>query len=290
MPYTQNPHMPKLRMQAVRLVKQSGWSTRKVARYTGFSQSAIVKWCAKDHNVGFSPIYTVSSRPRHHPKALSQNMVDCIITERQRLGRSAEVVHRTLLNGGVSVSLSSVKRTLDRSGLTKKRSPWKRLHLSVKRPSVAQPGDLVQVDTVHLMESDKKRIYVYTMIDVYSRWTYAWAVERISAKKSVEFVKRAQALAPFVFRCIQSDHGSEFSQHFTERVKIVHRHSRVRRPNDNAHLERFNRTLQDELLRELPVKVRLYNQKLPEYLQYYNTERLHFGIQLKTPLQMIPSY
>jgi transposase InsO family protein len=190
----------------------------------------------------------------------------------------------------VGVSLSSVKRTLDRYGLTKKRSPWKRLHLSTERPKVAQPGDLVEVDTIHLMESEQKRIYVYTLIDVYSRWTFAWAVDRISARRSVEFVRRAQALAPFAFRCLQSDHGSEFSQYFTERVRILHRHPRVRRPNDNAHLERFNRTLQDELLRELPVKVRVYNRKLPGYLSYYNTERLHFGLQLKTPSQMIPSY
>lgn len=145
----------------------------------------------------------------------------------------------------------------------------------------------MEVDTIHLMENEKRQIYVYTLIDVYSRWTYAWAVDRISARRSVEFVQRAQALAPFEFHCLQSDHGSEFSQHFTKRVKVLHRHSRVRRPNDNAHLERFNRTLQDELLRELPVKVRLYNRKLPGYLSYYNTERLHLGIQLKTPLHMI---
>lgn len=290
MPYTQNPHMPKLRMQAVRLVKQQGWSTRKVARYTGFSQSAIVKWCEKDTNYGFSPIPTQSSKPLHHPHALSASIVSQIVEKRKRLKRSAEVIHQTLWNEGVEVSLSSVKRILDRCGLTKKRSPWKRVHLSPHRPDVAGPGDLVQVDTIHLMESEKRRIYVYTLIDVYSRWTYAWAVDRISAKKSVEFVKRAQALAPFEFQCLQSDHGSEFSQHFTERVRILHRHSRVRKPNDNAHLERFNRTLQDELLSELPVKVRVYNRKLPEYLSYYNTERLHFGIQLKTPSQMIPSY
>ncbi|TXG78789.1 hypothetical protein E6Q11_00310 [Candidatus Dojkabacteria bacterium] len=290
MPYTTNPHLPKLRMQAVRLVKQRGWSTRQVARYTGFSQSAIVKWCAKDQNFGFSHIPTLTARPKHHPRELPLKLVGQIVEKRKVLKRSAEVIHQTLLNEGIKVSLSSVKRTLDRCGLTKKRSPWKRLHLSPERPMVASPGDLVEVDTIHLMESEKRRIYVYTLIDVYSRWTYAWAVDRISARKSVEFVRRAQAEASFEFRCLQSDHGSEFSQHFTERVKILHRHSRVRRPNDNAHLERFNRTLQEECLAGLKVNVRLYNRKLPEYLHYYNGERLHFGIQLKTPSQMIPSY
>ncbi len=89
--------------------------------------------------------------------------------ETKQLKRSAEVIHQVLTNEGVRVSLSSVKRTLDRCGLTKKWNTWKRLHLSTERPEAAQPGDLVEVDTIHLMESEQKRIYVHTLIDVYSR-------------------------------------------------------------------------------------------------------------------------
>lgn len=288
--YTTNPHLPRLRMQAVRLVKQSGWSTRKVARYTGFSQSAIVKWCQKDREYGMRSIPTLSSRPKSHPRTLKEEVVEKIVAVRKRKGRCAEVVHQELLNQGVNVGLSSVKRTLDRQGLTTKKSPWKRYHSSCERPSVASPGDLVMVDTIHLMVSPKKRIYVYTLIDVYSRWTYAWAVERISARKSIEFVKKAEALAAFSFSCIQSDHGSEFSQHFTERIQILHRHSRLGKPNDNAHIERFNRTIQEECLDMIPVSVRRLNLGIKKYLPYYNEERLHMGILLKTPSQMIPRY
>jgi transposase InsO family protein len=169
----------------------------------------------------------------------------------------------------------------------KKRSPWKRLHLSIKRPLVLKPGDLVMVDTVHLMISKYKRIYVYTLIDVYSRWCYAEAASRINARKSINFLQKAKELAPFKFKCIQSDHGSEFSQHFSERIKILHRRSRVRKPNDNSHLERFNRTLQEECLDNLPVDVNIFNKELPKYLYYYNNQRLHMGIDFQTPQSMI---
>jgi transposase InsO family protein len=213
--------------------------------------------------------------------------VEKIIHYREKYNRCSEVVHQHLLSDGIKASLNSVRRKIDAAGLMKKRSPWKRLHLSTHRPEALKPGDLVMVDTIHLMESKHRRIYVYTLIDVYSRWCYAWAVDRINARKSVEFLKRAEALANFKFNCIQSDHGSEFSQHFSERIKVLHRHSRVRRPNDNAHLERFNRTLQDECLRKLPTNVRMFNRALPEYLTYYNTERLHLGINFQTPIQLI---
>ncbi|HDZ85295.1 MAG TPA: hypothetical protein ENH35_01950, partial [Candidatus Moranbacteria bacterium] len=69
-----------------------------------------------------------------------------------------------------------------------------------------------------------------------------------------------------------------------------HRHSRVRQPNDNSYLERFNRTLQEECLQKVKTNVRIFNRALPVYLEYYNTERLHMGIDFKTPIQLIKCF
>src|SRR5438093_12330249 len=103
MAYTKNPHLPKLRMEAVRLVKYRGWSTRQVSRYTGFSQSAIVKWCAKDETGGWQRIETKSSKPKSHPKQLSNELVAAIVTERLAHGRCAEHVQAALSRRGVDV-------------------------------------------------------------------------------------------------------------------------------------------------------------------------------------------
>jgi transposase InsO family protein len=187
------------------------------------------------------------------------------------------------------VSLSSVKRTLDRKGLLAKRSPWKRYHAPTPRPTVAKPGDLVQLDTIHLMVGTK-RIYVFTLLDVYSRWAFARAYDHATTASALDFLKRARKSAPFQFLHLQSDHGSEFSTNFTEQTGLPHRHSRVRTPNDNAHLERFNRTIQDECLDDLPRDVSVINHALPKYLRFYNTRRFHFGINLLIPIQLIPSY
>lgn len=290
MAYSTNPMLPRVRMGAVRLVKYRGWSTRQVARYTGYSQSAIVKWCKKDPTGGWRPILTKSSRPKHHPRQLNKDIVRRIIDLRFQLKRCSEVVHQTLLNEGIKVSLNSVKRTLDRRGLINKRSPWKRYYPPAERPEALNPGDLVQADTIHLMKNKKEKVYVFTLIDVFSRWVYARAYEKANCKTALHFLRLAQFYARFKFNNIQSDHGSEFSTHFTERLKINHRHSRVRKPNDNGHLERFNRTLQDECLRKLKVDVNVINKELPRYLKYYNEQRLHLGINLQTPLQVITSY
>jgi len=286
--YTNDPRVAKVRRDAVRLVKYRGWSTRKVARHYGFAQSTIVAWCKRDVTGGWHELPTRSSRPKSHPKQLSDDVIRKIINIRLEHNRSAEVVHKRLKDEhAIEVSLSSVKRTLDRRGLLNKRSPWKRYHPPLPRPKTTKPGDLVQMDTIHLMQTMTDRMYVFTTLDVYSRWACARAYPKIGATVGVRFFNYAQKHAPFQFQTIQSDHGPEFSTHFTERVGTTHRHSRVRRPNDNAHLERFNRTIQTELISSLRPDVSLINKALPDYLRWYNEERHHFGLNLETPMNII---
>ena len=289
MAYTQNPSLPKVRQRGADLVRR-GWSARKVGRYLGFHHTAIMKWVKKARLYGYHPIPTKSSRPRHHPREISNELAWKIFHQRIKTKRCSEVVHQELKNQGILVSLSSVKRTLDRAGLLKKRSPWKRFHPHVDRPEVLKPGDLVQVDTIHLMIDKKKRIYVYTLIDIYSRWVYAKAYEKISGRTSLEFMKEAQKHAPFNFLMIQSDHGPEFGDWFVEQVKKNHRYSRIGKPNDNSHIERFNRTIQEECLDRTEREVSSLNQAIEIYVPYYNEKRLHLGINLKTPMEMVPSY
>lgn len=287
MPYTSNKHMPKIRRDAAALVRE-GWSTRKVARHFGFTQSAVVKWVAKAKKLGVHPIPTLFSRPRHHPKQLSNELVWKIFQRRLAISRSAEVVHQELVNEGVKVSLASVKRTLDRTGLLKKRSPFKRFHPHQDRPHPLKPGDLVQIDTIHLMIDEKTRAYVYVAIDVYSRWVYAKAYAKLGGRPSLRFIRDAQKRAPFRFGMLQSDHGPEFGDWFVSQVKRNHRYTRIGKPNDNAHIERFNRTVQEECLDKVERNVRPLNKALKAYVPYYNEKRLHFGLNLKTPSQFIP--
>ena len=279
--------MPKLRMEAVRLVMYRGWSTRKVARYTGYSQSVIVKWCKKDLSGGWRPIPTQSSRPNHHPKELRKHVVQKIVRIRLTTKRTSEVGHQELINQGIVVSLNSVRRTIDRHGLMKKRSPWKRYHPHTERPIPQKAGDLVQLDTIHRMIDGKKRLYVFVLLDVYSRWAYARAYARMNGATSIRFVTGAQKYAAFSFGMLQSDHGPEFGKWFVSQVKKKHRYSRIGKPNDNAHVERFNRTLQEECLDKLPDIVEVINGALKKYLQYYNYKRLHLGISLQVPMQLI---
>lgn len=291
MPYTTNPYLPLLRMRTANLVLRHNWSVRQAARHIGVEPSTVSRWVKKAEMSNLAVIPTESSRPRHHPRELPLEMVSKIIEFRKKKERCSEVIYQEMVNAGYSVSLSSVKRTLKRQGLIRKRSPWKRWHFTEPRPEVIRPGELVQVDTIHLVPGG---LYIYTLLDVFSRWACARVSERINTYRSLLFVHSSQKAFPFQFKMLQSDHGSEFSTYFSENIQAKlgfgHRHSRVRKPNDNGHLERFNRTLHEECLKGVPKTIRAYRKALPEYLNYYNNERLHLGLQLKTPQQVLRSY
>ena len=285
MAYSKHPYLPRVRRDAAHLVYR-GYTPTEAGRRYGVSASTVCKWVKKTRKYGYHPIPTLSSRPHRHPRQLSDALVDQIFYQRLFSRRCAEVIHQELENKGFRVSLSSVKRTLDRTGLIRKRSPWKRIHPYVPRPDITAPGALLQVDTIHLMVGEKQRIYVYVLIDVYSRWVWARAYRRINGRTSVIFVHEAERHAPFRFAMIQTDRGPEFSSWFVSRITQSHRYTRIGKPNDNAHVERMNRTIQEECLDRVIRDVRNINRALRTYVPFYNTQRLHLGIALKTPIQL----
>jgi len=278
-------------MEAVMRVRR-GESIRAVARHYGYEPSTVMRWVRKADKEflhGANSLPTESSRPLHHPKELDFATVQRILDLRTSTRRGAEFIHVLLARDGVAVSLSSVKRTLKRHGLTKY-SKWKKWHQSVARPLPELPGLLVEADTIHVGRKDGSELYIYTLIDVHSRWTYALPAKRISSFGGADFTLAGHTTAPFEFRTVQTDHGPEFSKWFTKKLTekhIEHRHTRVRKPNDNAHIERFNRTIQEECIARLPRKLSVWKTEIPDYVRYYNHDRPHQGIGWLTPAEKL---
>ena len=74
---------------------------------------------------------------------------------------------------------------------------------------------------------------------------------------------------------------------------MVHYHTYPRCPKMNSHIERFNRTIQEEFINYNIRSLELidhFNNKLLEWLFWYNSERPHYAFKNKlSPLQFIMS-
>src|SRR3989338_10347719 len=84
----------------------------------------------------------------------------------------------------------------------------------------------------------------------------------MSGKISLNFVRESKRKVSFKFEMLQSDHGPEFGRRFLDQIKKSHRYTRIGKPNDNAHIERVNRTIQEECLDKLPNNVSKINCEL----------------------------
>lgn len=293
MSYTSSPYAAKARFEAARLVVKEGLRASQVARMYGVHRATIGKWVKrfprKLNQYGYF-ITTLSSAPNHHPHEVSEKVVERIIELRKRYKRCAPVIHAHLISEGYKISVRTVGRVLKREGLIRRKKLSRFLKSCYPRPEAKLPGDLVQMDTIHCMRRDGSRYYIYTLIDVCSRLAYAQYHTKLKQGISYQVVKNAQKYLRFNFKMLQTDHGPEFKDGFTyllNRSSIKLRHSRIRKPNDNAHIERFNRTLQEECFDGALPKEKTIKKDLREYIDYYNNFRLHLSLSLQTPTQFV---
>ena len=241
---------------------------------------------------------TRSSAPRVHPNALDEELVVYIVKTKLELNRSNFIVWLTLQNENIEVSFSSVRRIVRRYKLQNVRLYGKKYWAknNPRRPLANAPGELVEVDTVYLMNHfGGQNLYITNVIDVYTRMTHSRVDYAYSQTSTAQTVLEAQKIFNFKFKMVQCDNGREFGERFKlilNKNDIQIRHTRVRRPNDNAHIERFNRTSQEEFIDPsitlLFQDIGQFNNKLADWLLYYNTKRPHFAHRDNNNLQIPP--
>ena len=71
-------------------------------------------------------------------------------------------------------------------------------------------------------------------------------------------------------------------------IGIKHRYTKPYRPQTNGKVERFWRTLSEDLIAETDFdSIEELKDELMQYLVYYNIKRPHQGINGKTPVEMM---
>jgi len=123
--------------------------------------------------------------------------------------------------------------------------------------------------------------------------THVTLAPKLGPGLAAKAVLEAQHAWGFPICMVQTDNGPEYGRYFEQVLRshnITTRHTRLHRPNDNAHIERFNRTIQTECIgyfwrRSVPLQHQ--QASLAVYLDYYNTKRVHLGIQMQVPTAML---
>lgn len=157
------------------------------------------------------------------------------------------------------------------------------------------PGHLVALDTIEKRINGCKR-YVITFEDIYTRFSFAWSTKSHASKAAQEFFDLCLKIFPhsFNFMYVLTDNGSEFKKHFSQKLKqlhLTHYHTYPKCPQMNSHIERFNRTIQEEFIDYFTYLLKdpvVFNQRLIDYLIFYNIDRVHCAFKNKvSPVQFM---
>jgi transposase InsO family protein len=143
--------------------------------------------------------------------------------------------------------------------------------------------------------SDGIRRYILSAIDSKLKFSFSACYKHLSSRAGKDFFQKLQMVYPLDIKSVQTDNGLEFLGEFEDYLKsqnILHYFTYPRCPRINGCIERYNRTLREEFLNYHLDSLEdsdALNLKLADYLIFYNTERPHKSLGLKSPIHYLMS-
>lgn len=241
-------------------------------------------------------LYRLKTGAKNHKKKLSIQDEFAIIRVREQTGFAAVKIRGELQ---LSVSINTIHRFLKSKNLLNEygnhRRPYyqKTTHMHLKNTTTI--GKL-QMDVKYITPELSGLPYTcfeYAVIDIYSRYKEAVILNHLNQDGAILALIEIRKRLPFTPDFIQTDNGLEFQGRFNKyclesglKHHLIHKST----PNENAVIERAFRTDEEEFFFRMKQVPRDYDElksMFSDFLKYYNYKRIHLGINLKTPYQVV---
>ena len=283
-------------------------NARLTCRHFGISPETFYRWKRRYDPHHLESLEDRSHRPKHvrQPTA-STELVAQVLQLREQYPRWGKDKLAVLLRRqGCHVSTSMVGRILRRlKGRGALREPignhvsahrrGRQRPYGIRKPKdykIANPGDLVQLDTLDIRPLPGVTLKHFTARDMLSRWDTLGIYGRATAYTAREFLDSMQQRMPFTIKAIQVDGGSEFESAFEEEC-----HQRnillfilpPRSPKLNGCVERAHRTHIEEFYEVTDSDFDLpdIREKLLDWERICDTVRPNQAIKYLTPLEFV---
>ncbi len=202
---------------------------------------------------------------------------------------------------GLTPSPSTVYRILCRHQMNRLKPKMKENRRKIIKQHA---GELGHIDCHHLSKdllvSERARRYLVCVIDDCTRIAWAEVVEDIKSLSvmftTMRLFNLLQSKYQIQFAEVMSDNGAEFAsrrnldthpfERMLQELGVKHRYTRPYRPQTNGKVERFWRTLNEDMIEGTTFEtLEEFKDELEQYLIYYNELRPHQGLNGKTPKQ-----
>ncbi len=250
-----------------------------------------------------SEYYRISKEQDNEEKELEKEVINCFRKHKGNYGRIR--IRKELLIKGIDVSEYRITKILKKNNLIAKSGRSKRVrapkpteqqyieeNLIKDKFEIKEPNYLWCSDITEL-KCRKTKVYVCGIIDVGTRRIVGWGISKNQTQRLVQ-----DALVMAVGRnprrpegaVYHSDRGCQYTAKKTKQLVEENGFrksmSRPGTPSDNQPIESFWETLECEMSDIRHLTFEEASRTIVEYIElYYNSERLHSGIDYHIPNQ-----
>ena len=281
--------------------RSHGNNNSLTARHFGISRMTLYRWIKRLKQYGITGLNEESRKPKQlRQPTTSWNTVIKIVQLRKQYPVWSKYKLRVLLaREGILVSASTVGRVLKRRGLINLKISKKRRKAALRPKArfprglrISQPGDMVQMDTKHIMLPGGKRFYQFTAIDVLTKRKVMRVYPSESSRNGAQFLEECWLGFPFPIKAVQTDNGSTFLKEFDKLCRekgLPHYFIYPRTPKQNTYVEISQGADKKEFYQQgnvcslLPVMQR----KIREWEDIWNNTRPHQALDYLTPSEYL---
>ena len=274
-------------------------NTSLTARHFGIGRMTLYRWLKRFKHYGIIGLNEYSRKPKRlrQPTVSWDIVIKTVQLRRQYPAWSKHKLKVLLEREGIKVSASTVGRILKRRGLIDKKISKKRRKAALSPKArfprglrISEAGDMIQMDTKHIMLPGGKRYYQFTAIDVLGKRRVLRVYPSESSRNGAQFLRECFASFPFKIKAIQTDNGSTFLKEFDKLCKelnIPHYFIYPRTPKQNSYVEISHQADQREFYQQGNVYsiLSVMREKIKEREDIWNNIRPHEALGQLTPSQ-----
>lgn len=239
----------KYRLKILDWHRTRGANSSLAARHFGLGRMTLHRWLKRYKKFGVIGLNEYSRKPKNVRRPASPWPVIARVVElrKQYPAWSKHKLAAIVKREGLIASSSTVGRILKRKGLIDKKISAKRKR-SALRPKarfpkglrINQEGQMIQMDTKHIMLAGGHRFYQFTAIDVLGKRKVMRVYPSESSRNGVLFLKECLTSFPFLIQAVQTDNGAPWLKDFEKlckELKLPHYFTYPRHPKQNTYVE-----------------------------------------------------
>jgi putative transposase len=158
-----------------------------------------------------------------------------------------------------------------------------------------QPFEFLEFDIKYIyIHKDARNALLLSVIDVKSRlimaWKLGWTMRKEDVKEILSYVFANYSI-PFKVT-VRNDNGSQFEaglvRQFLADAEVVQEFTKPATPQQNGHIESYHSIVERAVCKKYEMQgLEFANDKFNQFVNFYNTERIHSGIGYHSPLNYL---